>query len=418
MYNTIKQSIRASTSALLTNKVRSFLTMLGIIIGVGAVIVIMAVGAGAQSLILSQVKSLGSNLIGVLPGKSEEKGPPASVMGIAITTLTYDDALAISDKKNVPNITAAAAYVKSIATVSWGSHKYDTNLNGTTASYLDVEGGELEAGRFFSREEEANLSRVAVLGSAVKKELFGESEAVGQRIKIKRHSFEVIGVMAERGNVFFQDYDDQVFLPIKTMQKLVLGVNHIGLIRVKVDKKENVPQAIADTKAILRARHNITDQSGANDDFTVRSMAQVLDILSTITNALRYFLAAMAALSLLVGGIGIMNIMLVGVTERTREIGLRKAVGASNFDIMSQFLLEAVVVTVLGGIIGIIGGIAFSFLISASAHFLGYNDWEFSVSPLSIILAVAVAGAVGLIFGLYPARKASRLEPVEALRYE
>ena len=391
--------------------------MLGIIIGVGAVIIIMAVGAGAQSLILAQVKSLGTDLIGVMPGKAEEEGPPASIMGIVITTLTYEDAVALRDKKNVPNIEEVVAYSNGVGSASWRSHIYDTNLSGCTVGLMDVEGGEIEAGRFFTKEEEKNLARVAVLGSTVKNELFGESEALGQRIKIKKHTFEVIGIMAERGTVAFQDYDDQIFLPIKTMQKLILGVNHINLIRAKVDYEENVEQVMDDVAITLRERHDITDPSGSGDDFTVRSAAQALDIVKTITDALRYFLAAMAALSLLVGGIGIMNIMLVSVTERTREIGLRKAVGANNFNIMSQFLVEAIIVTLVGGIIGIVGGAIVSFFIFLIANFLGY-DWEFSVSFLSIILAVGVSSLVGLVFGLYPARKAAKLEPVEALHYE
>jgi len=417
MFNQFKQCIRTSITALLVNKTRSFLTMLGIIIGVGAVIVIMSVGAGAQSLILAQVKTLGTNIIGVFPGKSEEKGPPASVMGIVITTLTYEDAIALRDPKNVPNIVDVVGYTKGVATVSWKNNSYDTTLSGCTAGYPKVENGKVEKGRFFTEDEEKNLSKVAVLGSTVKKELFGESEAVGQRIKIKKHVFKVIGVMKERGTVTFQDHDDQVFLPVKTMQKLIAGVNHLGLIRAKVDKEENVKQAMRDVKITLRERHSITDQSGASDDFTVHSAAEAMDMIGTITNALRYFLAAMAALSLVVGGIGIMNIMLVSVTERTREIGLRKAIGANNFNIMSQFLIEASAITLLGGIIGIIGGIIISSVIAAGAHFLGY-DWDFIISPLSIILAVAVSTLVGLVFGLYPAYKAARLQPVEALRYE
>ncbi|MDP3043404.1 MAG: ABC transporter permease [bacterium] len=417
MLDYCKQCVKISVKALLANKARSFLTMLGIIIGVGAVIVIMAVGAGAQSLILAQVKTLGTNLIGVMPGKSEETGPPTAAMGIVITTLTYDDAMALRDPKNAPNIVEVVAYTIGIGTVSWESNSYDTNLKGSTAGYLEVEGGEVGQGRFFTEEEEKNMARVAVLGSAVKNELFGESEAVGQRIKIKKHTFEVIGVMKERGTVAFQDYDDQILLPIKTMQKLIAGVNHLGLIRAKVDDENNIQRAINDVEITLRERHDITDMSGASDDFTVRSAAEALDVITTVTDALRYFLAAMAALSLLVGGIGIMNIMLVSVTERTREIGLRKAVGADNFNIMSQFLMEAVAVTLLGGIIGIVGGVIVSYLIAVGARFLDY-EWEFIVSPFSVILAVSVSMLVGLVFGLYPARKASKLEPVEALRYE
>ena len=411
-----KQHIRNAIKALLSNKGRSFLTILGIIIGVAAVIMVVAVGAGAQSLILAQVKTLGTNLIGVIPGHSEEGGPFSAMMGFSVTTLTYKDALALRSKKNVPNIIDVVAYSKGTGSVVWGANSYDTQLNGATAGYLLVEGGEVAKGRFFTEEEEKNFARIAVLGDTVKKELFGESDVVGQRVRIKNQSFEVIGVMKERGIVAMQDYDDQVLIPIKTAQKL-LGVNHVGLIRAKVDDEDNIERVREDVRATLRERHGIIDSSGRSDDFTVRSSAEALELITVITDSLRYFLAAMAALSLIVGGIGIMNIMLISVTERTREIGLRKAIGANNLNILGQFLTESVVVTFVGGVIGIILGAVLSFLIAIGVQFLGY-DWAFVVSFYSILLAVAVSAGIGLIFGLYPARKASRLDPIEALRYE
>jgi len=412
-----EQCFKTSIGALLANKGRSFLTMLGIIIGVSAVIVIMAVGAGAQSLIINQVKSLGTNIIGILPGASEDVGPPVSIMGIVITTLTYEDGLALNDKKNVPNIVDLVAYYKGMGNVSWGANSYDTNLSGTTVGYLNVEGGEVDTGRFFTKEEETNLAKVAVLGSTVKKELFGESDPIGQRIKIKKHTLEVIGVMKAKGTVAFQNNDDQVFIPLKTMQKLIAGVNHVSMMRLKIDSEENTDRAMLDVKTTLRERHDISDQSGLSDDFTVRSSVEAMAMITTITDALKFFLVAIAAMSLLVGGIGIMNIMLVSVSERTREIGLRKAVGANNKNIMLQFLLEAIIITLSGGTIGVIVGSLMAVLIWLLANFLGYN-WDLSISLLSITLALAVSVSVGLIFGLYPARKASRLLPVEALRHE
>ncbi len=391
--------------------------MLGIIIGVGAVIIIMAVGAGAQNLILSEIKSFGTNLVGVLPGGSDKDGPPASLIGIIITSLTYDDMVALSDKKNVPDITDIVSYYKGVASVSWGANSYDTNISGTTVGYQQVESHQVKTGRFFTKDEELNLSKVAVLGSTVKEELFGDSEAIGQRIKFKKISFEVIGVMKEKGTVAMQNYDDQILIPIKTMQKLIAGVNHISFLRAKVNYPENINTVIEDIKNTLRERHDIIKIDGSQDDFTVRSGAQALEVITTVTDALKYFLVAIAAISLLVGGIGIMNIMLVSVTERTREIGLRKAIGANTLDIMSQFLIEAMSVTILGGLIGIIFGGFISFLIFIIAKLLGY-DWVLSISIWSILLAVGVCSVVGLIFGLYPAKKASTLDPIEALRYE
>ncbi len=406
------QEIKSTVSQLLENKGRFFLTILGIVIGTMAVIVIMAVGAGAQSLITNQIKEFGTDTIGILPGKSEDEGPPASVMGITVTTLSYKDFEAI---KKLPHIKYLSALVQGVGAVTYKNKSLDLNFGGITIDYFKVHDLALENGRFFNLDEEKNLGRVAILGSKAKKDLFGEGDALGHRIKIKNEGFEVVGILEEGGTSFFLNHDNYVFIPLSSAQKLLLGINHISVIRGKVDDVKNIEIAKAEIEKTLRSRHNITDPE--EDDFTIRTALQALEVFTEVTNALRYFLAAIAAISLVVGGIGIMNIMLVTVTERTREVGLRKALGATYKNILSQFLFEAVIVTFLGGAIGIILGIVISGIVALIANQLGY-DWSFVVSPFSIILASGISILIGLIFGIYPARRAARLDPIKALRYE
>lgn len=415
MWEDIKQSLSLALRALTSNKMRSFLTMLGIIIGVGAVIVIMSVGAGAQSLILNQLDSFGSDLIAVLPGQSDEKGPPSQAFGITVTTLKYRDVKELIKSENVANVKAAAAYYQTSVKASWRENEHDTQLNGTTNNYFEVEGGEIESGRFFTEEEVSGAARVAVLGSDVAEELFGSTNPLGQRIKVKNQSLEVIGIMKSRGKVAFSDYDDQIVAPLVFVQKMIAGVNHISFARVKLNEQADVDQALEEIKQTLRESHNIDDP--IDDDFSVRSFRDALEMIMTITNALRYFLAAMAALSLLVGGIGIMNIMLVSVTERTREIGLRKAIGATSNQILRQFILESIFLTLVGGLIGIIGGVSLSYLVAVVANLLEY-DWTFSISFIALMTAILISMIIGIVFGYYPARRASQLNPIEALRYE
>jgi putative ABC transport system permease protein len=408
------ENIISAWQLLLRNKVRSFLTMLGIIIGVMAVVVIMSVGAGAQSLILNQIKSLGSNLIGVLPGKSDDNGPPAAVYGIVITTLKYDDVRALSEG-TLPHITAGTGYVRGVTTVTADNSQSDTTFVGVMGSYPQVEEITLKQGRFFTEDENRSLSRVAVLGYTAARDLFGDLDPVGKQIKIKRLAFTVIGVVNKRGTSGFQDQDDQVFVPLITAQKLLLGIDYINFARLKVDTASAVETSMEGVREVLRERHDITDPN--NDDFSVRSTNQGLEAITGVTNALKFFLAAIAALSLVVGGIGIMNIMLAAVEERTREIGLRKAIGATSGNIMGQFLIETISITLTGGVIGILLGTLLSVAVAAIARNMGYQ-WDLVISLSSIILAVGVSVTVGLVFGLSPARRASHLSPIEALRYE
>lgn len=398
-------------------KFRSFLTILGIIIGVASVIIIFAVGQSAQELILDQIRGVGSNLIGVLPGASDEKGPPASAMGIVITTLKYDDFLELKKPKNVTGVVGGAGYVTGTATIENDGTELGMSFTGVTSEYLEVESTGMNGGRFFIEEEETNLSKVAVLGATAAKDIFGDTDPIGKKIKINDYKFTVIGILKERSSAAFgmASQDEAVFVPLFTAQKLLLGINHIAYVRLKIDSTENIPIAKEDAAVVLRNQHDIEDPS--DDDFSIRDQASAVEILETITNAMRYFLLAVGTISLIVGGVGVMNVMLIAVNQRIKEIGLRKAVGAKNIDVMIQFLLESATISFLGGLIGIILGVTLSFVTSLIVNSLGY-DWKFIIAPSSIVIAVTVSIMIGIIFGLYPARKASKISPMEALRYE
>ncbi|OGI21137.1 MAG: hypothetical protein A3J06_02005 [Candidatus Moranbacteria bacterium RIFCSPLOWO2_02_FULL_48_19] len=411
----LSDPLKISYRTLTASKLRFFLTVLGVVIGVAAVIMVMAIGASAQKLVLSQVEKVGSNLIGILPGASEEKGPPASAFGIITTTFTNDDLKALRERRNVPHLVAVSGYVTGSGTAESQEASLEANFQGVSPDVLEIENMNIASGRFFFAEEENDLSRVMVLGVTRAKELFSDRDPIGETVTLKEIPFKVVGVLEERGSTVFSNSDTMIYVPLGTAQKLLLGIDYLNFARGKVDSPLNIERSIADVGILLRERHDIEENEEA--DFSVRSTAAALEILTTVTNVLKYFLIMIASVSLLVGGIGIMNSMLISVSQRVREIGLRKAVGARPVHIITQFLIEASFITVIGGIIGILFGIAATSLAAVIIQRLGY-EWQFLVPLSSVIIGFTVSFIIGIVFGLYPAVKASRVSPMEALRYE
>jgi putative ABC transport system permease protein len=406
------QSARVALRALRVNKLRSALTMLGIIIGVGAVIAMVAIGAGAQARVAEQIQSLGSNLIIVLSG-SVTSGGIRMGFGSQLT-ITEDDAAAIA--REVPAVQAAAPAMRGTAQIVYGNLNWSTVVHGVTVDYFEAREWPLATGRPFSLDEVDGATKVAVLGQTTAANLFADETPLGQVIRIKKVPFTVIGVLARKGQSSWgQDQDDVALIPLSTARKKVLGSPQaspraVGSISVKVHAGEDMQETEEQIRVLMRQRHRL--QPYQDDDFFLRNLSEVLQTQEESSKVMTYLLAAIASVSLLVGGIGIMNIMLVSVTERTREIGLRMAVGARGRDILVQFLVEAITLSLIGGVIGIAVGLGASQAISYMA------EWRTLVAPTSIAVAFGFAAAVGVFFGFYPARKAARLDPIEALRYE
>jgi putative ABC transport system permease protein len=401
------QILRVAYRALTRNKMRSSLTMLGIIIGVGAVIAMVGIGQGAKRMIDSQISSLGDNLLTVFSG-SHSHGGVRGGAGSSVD-LTADDAQAILDY--CPAVAKVSPMVRTGAQVVAGNLNWATSVEGYGPDFLSIRSWPLSSGSFFTDQDVRGATKVCVLGETVVDELFAGQDPVGEIVRINKLPFRVIGVLSSKGqNAFGRDQDDLVIVPYTTAQKKLIGITHIQSIMVSAKDRTMMDAAEEQITALLRQRHKILP--GQDDDFTVRSQLDIASVAGSTSGVMTILLGAIASVSLIVGGIGIMNIMLVSVTERTREIGLRMAVGAKGRDILVQFLVEAVVLCLSGGIIGILLGAGSSEVISGVLH------WPVYISIPAVALAFFFAAFVGIFFGFYPARKASLLDPIEALRYE
>jgi len=403
----IRDLLQETTTALLSNKARSGLTILGIVIGIGSVIAMVSIGQGASGQIQSSIEGLGSNLLTVMPGVVQPgRGIVSSGRGSAQTLKNED----VEVLKKITGVTYVSPELqRRFQIIAPTGNNTNSTVIGVHPEYQQVRNVLPEQGSFITENQLRSMSRVAVLGPTVAKDLFAEADPIGKTIRINKINFKVIGVLQAKGSSGFFNPDDTVFVPLTTMQKILAGVDYLSTIAIGVQTKELMPQVQEEAITALAEKHHVDPQ---NPDFSILSQADILGALTQVTNTFTIFLAAIAGISLLVGGIGIMNMMLTTVTERTREIGLRKAVGAKKKDISMQFLAEAIMLTFIGGLAGIALGWILSILIS---NFAGIAT---SVSLMTVLLAFGISAAIGIIFGYYPARRAASLNPIEALRYE
>jgi len=404
-----RETIIESLGTLTVNKLRTGLAILGIVIGIGSVIALMSLGQATAQAVQSQIQSLGSNLLTVRPGSFNQGGVRGAAGGR--TTLTLDDAKAISNNSQITTIKYVSPEIEQRSQVTTGANNTNTEIMGVTPLYANVHNLSISSGNFISQNDNDSMSKVAVLGPQVVSDLFGEnSNPIGQTIRLKGQTLTVTGVTTSKGGSGFMNQDDIVYVPLTTAQKILFGQNYLSSISLEAKSAEVMTDAQNEVGYLLLSKHNLKDPTQA--DFSIMSQQDILNMVSSTTGTFTALLSGIAAISLLVGGIGIMNIMLVTVTERTREIGLRKALGAKKKVIITQFLTESVILTFSGGIIGIFLGIIISYIISS------VTSSPFIISPSAIILAFVVSGGIGILFGWYPARRASELQPIEALRYE
>lgn len=408
----IRDLVTASYDSIRRNTTRSLLTVLGIVIGIGAVIVMLSIGQGAQGYVLNQVADLGSDQVFIAAGPADTaSGPPSAFID---QTLTLDDVKTLRRRGGFDFVSATLI---TNATVTSGEQSQFIDIAGVDEDQLYVFPATMALGRYITNDDVDSYANVAVLGSQTAKDLFGDQDPVGEKITVKNVNLRVVGVLSPQGSRFFSNLDKRVYAPVTTVQRQIAGVDYVNYITAKVSG--DIESAKEDIRAIMRDAHKLDNANGdlAKDDFNVSTQGDAVATISTVGSALTILLAAIAAISLIVGGIGIMNMMLVSVTERTREIGLRKAIGATERDIMRQFLVEAVMLTLGGGVIGVLGGVGLAFVLGTLASSL-VPGWPVIIPMTAVIAAFLVSSVVGLIFGIYPARQAAKLDPIEALRYE
>lgn len=411
---TWKHTLKTAMGGLHTNRSRSALTILGIVIGITAIMLVVSLGAGAQALILGQIQGLGTNTVAVIPGR--EPTGPSDVTSLYSDSLKEKDVTALQKPTNVPGLKSIMPVVFGAESTLFESNTYQVSIFGGTELMAEIFDLHPTEGYFFDKNDVLSRSDVVVIGSKVAEHLFDGADPYNQKIKIKGRNFRVIAVLPPTGGGSLFNFDDMALVPYTTAQDYILGTKYFNRLIIDAKDGADVDAVAEDVRLTLRESHSIDDPS--KDDFFVSTQKDLADRLSTITSALTWFLVAVASIALFVGGVGIMNIMLVAVTERTREIGLRKALGATDSDILSQFLLEAVLLTAIGGVIGILLGAGLAFLIALIlSKGLGVN-WQFVFPWSGAILGFSVSALIGLIFGGYPAGQASRKSPIEALRYE